>query len=97
MDDIEYLMQIERLQNDYSRLADELAKMREIQAKTMAELDCGENVRKLSKEVAKLRIAARSALANLDALSVGVGWNGDDDALLETARTTLKTALAPNP
>ena len=95
MDDIEYLLRIEQMQKDYSRLADELAEMRDIQAKIMAELDCGENVRKLSAEVAKLRIAMRSALVHMSALAAGNNLYGDDRSLLASAQTTLETALEP--
>ena len=95
MDDIEYLLRIEQMQKDYSRLADELAKMREVQAKMMAELDCGENVRKLSAETARLRIAMRSALVGLGALFAGGNLGKEDGELLEAAQTTLETALGP--
>ena len=97
MDDIEYLLRIEQMQKDYSRLADELAEMRKIQAKMMAELDCGENVRKLSGANARLRIAARLALVKLDALFAGGNLGKEDGELLASAQTTLETALEPAP
>ena len=95
MDDIEYLLRIEQMQKDYSRLADELAKMRYIQIKMMAELDCDKNVRKLSAEIARLRVAMRSALVGLDALFTGGNLGKEDGELLEAAQTTLETALGP--
>ena len=95
MDDIEYMLRIEQMQKDHSRLADELAKMRNIQAKMMAELDCGENIRKLSAEIARLRTAVRSALVGLDALFAGGNLGKEDGELLEAAQTTLETALGP--
>ena len=95
MDDIEYMLRIEQMQKDYSRLADELAEMRKIQAKIMAELGCGENIRKLSGANARLRIAVRLALVKLDALAAGGNLDSEDGLILTSAQTTLETALEP--